>query len=582
MASLRFPDLGPILGHATSSTMRVWIRGGDVHDDGAELASSRRTIGVIAVCAEAGKDIDKPEVFYFRLHREFDRTGTFNLGDDVGIVRGWDPKTKTGKDKKPIALKAATAYTAVVGTLTIDDPFADDETVTDEHLAERLPDANNLWPDLKLLMQRDRARCTAEFQTFPDAKSKPAAELSFILGSCRYPGLLWKAKEADRIFRPLRMEAEGGLGRPKRRAAEFTLMVGDQIYADMLNRHVPIGLADTYEEFQERYLTAFGSPHMKALLRRVPTYMILDDHEISDNWSQDRLKNAEARRVFNLAIGAYMSYQWSHSPRSFGRRLYYNFDCGGYPFFVLDTRTQRFLDDVEDSLDDNHLLGRPSMQGEEPSQLDRLLMWLEEQQRNDGDVPKFIASSSVFAPNPMSARTGRDGPPLPGENREHMVKWMQESDSWPAFPESRRRLLRHILDKKIQNVVFLSGDIHCSNVAELSFSASGADAGLRAFSITSSAFYWPFFFADGDPSGYVHDSTKPEQRDTFRISDTESMDYIAWNFTQEDNFCRLDIDRSKHTITVRPFDTEGEIICKHDWLNQPKERLVTKLELAPW
>ena len=37
-----------------------------------------------------------------------------------------------------------------------------------------------------------------------------------------------------------------------------------------------------------------------------------------------------------------MNYQWSHSPRNFGRLFYYRFDWSGYPFFVLDTRTQRY------------------------------------------------------------------------------------------------------------------------------------------------------------------------------------------------------------------------------------------------
>ena len=51
--------------------------------------------------------------------------------------------------------------------------------------------------------------------------------------------------------------------------------------------------------------------------------------------------------LFNIAIGAYMSYQWSHGPRTWDEMLYYQFECGGYPFFVLDTRTQRFKDDQD-------------------------------------------------------------------------------------------------------------------------------------------------------------------------------------------------------------------------------------------
>jgi alkaline phosphatase D len=108
--------------------------------------------------------------------------------------------------------------------------------------------------------------------------------------------LLWKRKEADRIFRPMLKQHE-------ERSVNLSLMAGDQIYADMFNRLLPIGLADTYEEFQERYHIAFGSRNMRKLLGRVPTYMILDDHEIEDNWSQDRLHQSNGKRMlFNLAV----------------------------------------------------------------------------------------------------------------------------------------------------------------------------------------------------------------------------------------------------------------------------------------
>jgi alkaline phosphatase D len=273
-----------------------------------------------------------------------------------------------------------------------------------------------------------------------------------------------------------------------------------------------------------------------------------------------------------------MSYQWSHSPRSFQTRLYYQFEGSGYPFFVLDTRTQRFMDDVEGSLDDNYLLGRPALEGEEPSQLDRLLRWLAVQQKQRGDVPKFIVSSSVFAPNPITAREGRKS-----DSPAERVKWKEESDSWPAFPATRKAILSAIIENGVQNVVFLSGDIHCANVCEIDLSGSAKAEKLKAFSITSSAFYWPFPFADGEPSSFVHDSRKEGQEDTFDIDDKHKMDYRAWNFCQEDNFCRVDLDPQKHILKVSAFNDEGEIIRKRDWLGRATGKpVVAELELAPW
>ena len=56
------------------------------------------------------------------------------------------------------------------------------------------------------------------------------------------------------------------------------------------------------------------------------------------------------------------------------------------------------------------------------------------------------------------------------------------------------------------------------------------------------------------------------------------MHYKAWNFTQEDNFCRIDVERANTRIVVRTFDTAGTIV-RHEVTG---ERLKTSLPLAPW
>ena len=238
-----------------------------------------------------------------------------------------------------------------------------------------------------------------------------------------------------------------------------------------------------------------------------------------------------------------MSCQWAHSPRNFGTKLFYSFDCAGFPFFVLDERTQRFKDD-EDLLEDNHLLRRPSLDPEhEPSQLDHLCQWLSEQQEKRGDIPKFITSPSVFAPNTIAT--------LKNDRAKN------KDDSWASFPTTRRTLLDHIVGNQIQNVVCLSGDVHCSNLARIWFSGIPEAEKLKAFSVTSSAFYWPFPFADGDPSEFVHNSTKPDQKDTFELSDGITMDYESHNFIQENNFTQVEADWAGKKLKVRVFDTHG-------------------------
>src|SRR3546814_16349180 len=92
-----------------------------------------------------------------------------------------------------------------------------------------------------------------------------------------------------------------------------------------------------------------------------------------------------------------------------------------------------------------------------------------------------------------TAREGREGEP------HEKVRWKAESDSWPAFHTTRRAVLNTIIKNGVQNVDFLSGEIHCANVAAIEFTGSPAAQKRKAFSITYSAFYRPFPFHHGPP-----------------------------------------------------------------------------------
>ena len=76
---------------------------------------------------------------YFRLKREYDRTGTFTLGEEVGIK---------SRSQTAIALQPDTEYKARLGTLTIDDPKPDDDSISGLELAKRLPEPSVWWDDL--------------------------------------------------------------------------------------------------------------------------------------------------------------------------------------------------------------------------------------------------------------------------------------------------------------------------------------------------------------------------------------------------------------------------------------------------
>jgi alkaline phosphatase D len=81
----------------------------------------------------------------------------------------------------------------------------------------------------------------------------------------------------------------------------------------------------------------------------------------------------------------------------------------------------------------------------------------------------------------------------------------------------------------------------------------------------------------------VHDSRAKDQSDTFKIDAQHTMDYRAWNFTQEDNFCRVDLDPASHSLKVTTLNKKGEVIRKRNWRGEAVGTpTVAELKLAPW
>lgn len=157
MSTLREPSLGPIVGNTSSNSCRIWIRGADSGEKGSALSEDLRTIGILAVTAKDGKPIpeDQQQAFYFRLHREYDRTGTFNLGVDRPF------KATRGTKYK---LEPNMRYTVRAGSLALDDARDNDEIVVSDELSSRLPNARAWLGDLNDL-DPDRSECS--FTTFP-------------------------------------------------------------------------------------------------------------------------------------------------------------------------------------------------------------------------------------------------------------------------------------------------------------------------------------------------------------------------------------------------------------------------------
>ncbi|MDH3469574.1 MAG: hypothetical protein OES26_27425, partial [Gammaproteobacteria bacterium] len=123
----------------------------------------------------------------------------------------------------------------------------------------------------------------------PDWSDAAEGECRFVLSSCQYPagfldGSLAYQGYADTLRRidPTAI-VSGGLGNDGAGIVpRFAILTGDQIYAD-----ASAGLFDPSVKrgrFELPYHMWLRFPRVRGVLRQFPSFMVLDDHEIIDNW----------------------------------------------------------------------------------------------------------------------------------------------------------------------------------------------------------------------------------------------------------------------------------------------------------
>lgn len=454
------PTVGPIVGYTTENEARIWFRG-DLESDGDTY---RRCFGVVQ-WNQKGKPGSEKKIKLTKLSPNFDMTGVFPLTE----------------------LKANTEYEYKAAWFS-----GDMELEAAESISQFDWDRVDTW-------------------TFKTSTAQKTSTRSYIVGSCRYLlrvfGFSIFDDRGDKAFRSI-------LAQHQTNPIHGILMVGDQIYADDLNFLAP---DKSLENFFKRYRVAFTQEHIQRLMAQIPTYMILDDHEIEDNWPA-KADSKDMTTLYPSAIHAYQVYQCSHSPvfsldsegwiSGTPKHLWYNFSDGCADWFVMDVRTERIWS--EDA---------SKRQMIKKHQMDALLNWL-----SDGSGrAKMIVTSVPFIPDLES----------------------DSDDKWGAFLPERTKILNYIFEQKIRKVSFVSGDVHCSFTAQLT---CPDDPEFKVFTIISSSFFWPYpHMEEGD---FVLKG---------KLASNESRNYVigsASKLYSDDNFARLDID--KDGITVTYFERKGE------------------------
>lgn len=464
------PTVGPIVGYTTNAESRIFIRGDLAFTDDVP----RRCFGAIRWRKKpAGKKAWTAGVTTLlnKLSPNFDFTGVFALS----------------------GLTGSQEYEYQAGWF-----FADSELKQLQPLAGQFE-----WPDPDV---------PGNVTTFRTGSATATDARTYALGSCRYLlrlfGGTWFDDRGDKVFRTILDQNSA------QKPIHGLVMVGDQIYADDLNFASP----DTkIDEFLKRYRTTFKQPHLRELMSRVPTYMVLDDHEIEDNWPTEATE-LDFKVLYPQAIHAYQVYQCSHGPMfnaNHGRiegtlsHFWYTFRDGCADWFVMDSRTER------------------TKTGEiiNKSQLDELCSWL--LTANGGRV-RFVVTSV-----PMFPDFSADG-----------------ADKWQGYPAQRQQILDFISANAVQKVVFVSGDVHCSYVASLT---STTDPAFRVHTIVSSSFFWPYPHTDqsklklGVPLTAAGGGASPY------VPNLVQMQQVV----TDDNFARVEVQPNQ--VSVSFYERKGQL-----------------------
>lgn len=252
----------------------------------------------------------------------------------------------------------------------------------------------------------------------------PAPDFSFLFGSCAYfndppfdrPGKPYGSGR-DEVLWPT-MAASG---------ADFMLWLGDSIYLREADFSSAAGIWSRFRHDR-------ATPAFQSFLAAMPHYATWDDHEFGPNNANGDWALAPVARA---AFEAYWPNQTFGTPDD-PRAIYHRFQQGDAVFLLLDNRTHRDDSTIPEAP------GRPKLQYGRAQ-----LAWLKQQlaSRNEGGARRhqrltFIATGSQF----LAERT------YPGSEDHH------------RYQAERAEILDFIRENKIGGVIFLSGDVHYTEV----------------------------------------------------------------------------------------------------------------------
>lgn len=286
------------------------------------------------------------------------------------------------------------------------------------------------------------------FRSFP-ALDNNIGSFSFGLVSCNKPKRFNNGNESSlrNMWSNLFLEMSG-------HNAALIFLAGDQLYADHKKFNAWKKSLDSpgssLEFYREAYYKHWNFHEMQMVLRNFPSFMIWDDHEITNAWgSSNNHNDTSSQAIFQFARKVYEEFQHSHNPTTLPNTYYYAFRYGTVAFLVLDLRGNR-------KKWNNQLLGNDQWQA--------IDSWFNSPEASNSRILFLVSSVPVIHI---------------GKKLVRLLSWLvpDAADQWsaPHNKMERRRLLRKLFEYMNGNrkVFILGGDVHVGTHATIKERNSG-------------------------------------------------------------------------------------------------------------
>jgi alkaline phosphatase D len=252
---------------------------------------------------------------------------------------------------------------------------------------------------------------------------------------------------------------------------DCVLFVGDYIYEYGVTpkrvRQHNSATCTTLDDYRARYALYKSDPDLQSAHAACPWIVTWDDHEVSNDYANDRGESSRGAEFLARRAVAYRAY-WEHQPlrraqmpQAEHAQLYRRYAWGQTAnLHMLDARQYR-----------DHQVCTPPDQGGSRTIYDKTcperqdpkwsLLGVQQEAWLDQGMQRSTAAFDIVGQQSIMAQMRMTAPRAPDPQAADGF-W---NDSWDGYPAARRRALAAWGRKK--NVVSLGGDVHATYISDL-------------------------------------------------------------------------------------------------------------------